>query len=52
MEHYSSVKEKGILPFAKVCIVVEGIMLSEISWSEEDKYYIIPLVWNLINKIN
>ena len=29
---------------------LEGIMLSEISQTEKDKYYMISLVWNLRNK--
>ena len=30
----------------------ESIILSEISQSEKDKYYIISLMWNLRNKTN
>ena len=43
MEHYSAIKKKGILPFAKVWKDLENIMLSEISQSEKDKYHMIPL---------
>ena len=31
---------------------LENIMLSEISQSEEDKYHMVSLVWNLMNKLN
>ena len=37
MEYYSAIKNK-ILPFATTCIGLEGVMLSEASWIEKDKY--------------
>jgi len=38
------------LPFAMMWMELEGIMLSEISQSEKDKYCMISLMWNLRNK--
>ena len=43
MEYYSAIKNK-ILHFATVCIDLENIMLSEINWSEKDKYYMISFI--------
>ena len=31
-------KKEGILPFVATCVDLEGIMLSEISQTEKDKY--------------
>ena len=39
MEYYSAIK-KDILPFAATWVDLEGIMLSEISQTEKDKYHI------------
>ena len=36
MEHYSAIKIE-ILPFVTTCMELEGIKLSEISQTEEDK---------------
>ena len=44
MEYYSAVKKKKILPFATAWMDLENIMLSEISQSEKDKYYMISLI--------
>ena len=38
MEYSSAIRRKQILPFATTQIELEGIMLSEISQVEEDKY--------------
>ena len=38
MEYYSAIKKNEILPFATTWMAVEGIMLSEISQTEKDKY--------------
>ena len=43
MEYHSAVKKK-ILPFETVWLVLENIMLSEISQSEKDKYHMISLI--------
>ena len=49
MEYYSAIKKKEILPFATTWIDLEGILLSEISQTEKDKYHIISLICK-INK--
>ena len=49
MEYYSVIKEKK-LPFAKTWVDLEGIMLSEISQTEKDKYCMISLlcrIWKI-----
>ena len=37
-EYYSAIKNNEILPFATTWMDPEGIMLSEISHTEKDKY--------------
>ena len=44
LEYYLDVKEKGILPFAVTWMDLEGIMLSEISQTEKDKYCMLSLI--------
>ena len=44
MEYYSAIKKNEILPFATTWMDLEGIMLSEISQSEKDKYHMISLI--------
>ena len=39
MEYYSVIKNNEILPFVATQIDIEGIMLSEISQKEKDKYF-------------
>ena len=41
MEHYLVIGKKEILPFAITWVDLEGIMLSEISKTEKDKYCMI-----------
>ena len=41
MEYYSAMRKKEVLPFAMTWIDLEGIVLSEISQIEKDKYYMI-----------
>ena len=48
---YSAMNKNEILPYSVTWMVMEGIMLSEISQTEKDKYYILTL-WNLKNKTN
>jgi len=43
MEYYSVLKKKEILPFATIWINLEGIILSDISQTQ-DKYYMMPLI--------
>ena len=44
MEYYSVIKNNEILPFVATQIDIEGIMLSEISQKEKDKYCMISLI--------
>ena len=44
MDYYSTVKKKEVLPFETVWMVLENILLSEISQSEKDKYHMISLI--------
>ena len=43
MEYYLAIKKNEILPFAATWMDLEGIMLSEISQTEKDKYCMISL---------
>ena len=44
MEYYAAIKRNEILSFAMTRMVLEGIMLSEISQSEKDNYHMISLI--------
>ena len=44
MEYYSAIKKNEDLPFAKMWMELEGIMLSEISQAEEDRHRMISLI--------
>ena len=44
MEYYSAIKNNEILPFVATWMDLEGIMLSEISQTEKDKYCMISLI--------
>ena len=37
-------RKKGILPFVTTWIDLEGIVLGEISHTEEDKYFVLSLI--------
>ena len=43
MEYYSAIKKNEILLFVTTWMDLEGIMLSEKSQTEKDKYYMISL---------
>ena len=43
MEYYLAIKKNEILPVVTAWIDLEGIILSEVSQTENDKYSIIPL---------
>ena len=51
-EYYSTTRKNEILPFATTWMDLEGIMLSEVSHPEKDKYHVTSLMWNLRNKTN
>ena len=44
VEYYSAIKKNENLPFATTWMDLEGIMLSEISQTEKDKYCMISLI--------
>ena len=44
MEYYSAIKENEILPFAATWMDPEIFILSEVSQTERDKYYMISLI--------
>ena len=44
MEYYSAIRRGQILPFAATWMELEGIMLSEISQVEKEKYQMISLI--------
>ena len=44
MDYYSAIKKNEILPFAATWMDLEGIMLSEISQTEKDKYCMITFI--------
>ena len=44
MKEYSAIKNKEILPFVTIWIKLEGILLSEISQTQKDKYCMISLI--------
>ena len=44
MEYYSAIKMNEIMPFAATWMDLEGIMPSEISQTEKDKYYMVSLI--------
>ena len=53
MKYYSALKRNEFLTHATAWMNLEGIMLSEISQMEKDKYGMIPLTrdtWNSLNK--
>ena len=43
-QYYSATKKKETLPFVTMWVDIEGIMLSEISQTEKDKYHTISLI--------
>ena len=43
-KYYSAVKKTEILPFATTWMDLEGIMLSEVNQTEEDKYHMISFI--------
>ena len=44
MEYYLPMRKNGILPFAATWMELEGIMLSEISQAEKDRYHMFSLI--------
>ena len=47
MEYYSAIKKNEILPLVRTWMNLEGIMLSETSQTEKDKYCIISIIYGI-----
>lgn len=47
MGYYSVTKKKEIFPFATTWLDLDGIRLSEINQTEEDKYHVISLLYGI-----
>ena len=53
MEYYSAIKKNEIMPLAATWMDLEIIILSEVSQTEKDDYYMIIIsMWNLKNNTN
>ena len=48
--YYLTMKRNEILPFVSTRIDFHGTILSEISQTKKDQYYMISLIWNLRDK--
>ena len=44
MKYYSAIKKSEIMPSAAICMGLEIIILSEVSYTEKDRYPMISLV--------
>ena len=44
MEYYSAWK-RGEIPTTTTWMILEDIMLNEISQAQNDNYYMVPLIW-------
>ena len=47
MEYYLAIIRNGILPFVAAWVDLEGIILSEINQTEENKYHVILLFYGI-----
>ena len=47
MEYYLAIKKNEILTFAAKWMDLEGIMLSEVSQTEKDKYFMLSLIYEI-----
>ena len=48
MEYYSAIKKNKIMPFAATWMDLEIVILSEVSQTEKDKYYILSLTCEIL----
>ena len=44
IEYYSAIKKNEIMSFVATWMDLEIIILSEVSWTEKDKYHMISLI--------
>ena len=47
VDYYSAIKKNEIMPFAPTWMDLEIIILSEVSQTEKDKYYMISLTYGV-----
>ena len=50
MEYYTAVKKNEIMPFAATWMDLEFVILSEVSQTKTDKYYMILLICGILKK--
>lgn len=50
LKYYSAIKEMELLPFATTWLDLEGIILSEISQTVKNYYFMISLLFEIIKK--
>ena len=50
MEYYSAIKWSELFSSVTTCIDLEGIMLSEISQTEKEKYHKISFIYRILKK--
>ena len=51
MEYYSAIKKNEIMPFAATWLDLGIIILSEVSWTEKDKYRMISLICGILKNV-
>lgn len=49
IEYYPAFEKRKILPFVTTWINLKDIMLSEVSQTQRDKYYMIIHIWGIQN---
>ena len=47
MEFYSGIEKNETMPFEATCMDLESVTLSEISQTEQEKYHMIPLIYEI-----
>ena len=47
IEYYSAIKKNEIMPFAATWLNLEIVILSEVSQTEKEKYYMISLIYRI-----
>ena len=47
MEYYSAIKENKVRPFTEMWMDLEIIILSEVSLTKKDKYYMVSLIFGI-----
>ena len=47
MEFFSGIEKNETMPFEATCMDLESVTLSEISQTEQEKYHMIPLIYEI-----